>query len=338
MQVSKLTTLLNIEHPIIQAPMAGVTTPEFVAASAQAGILGSIGAGYLTADETRKFIREVKSLTGKPFAVNLFVPDSKELGKEQWQEAFEALLPIGLELGMSSWNTPISKSEFDGQIKVLIEEGVKICSFTFGLPNDRTVQLLKENDVFLIGTATTVEEVKLAEQLGMDAVVVQGSEAGGHRGSFFGELRMIPLSELLPNAVKSVKIPVIAAGGVANKKMMDDMLSAGAQAVQIGTAFLATDESGAHPLYKKAILGAQEGSTILTKAFSGKTARGISNRFINVMADSAIAPYPFQHDLTKEIRKVAALQGKPEFMSLWAGENVHLSNGGKINAIIEQFR
>ena len=192
------------------------------------------------------------------------------------------------------------------------------------------MRLLKENDVFLIGTATTVEEAKLAEQAGMDAVVVQGSEAGGHRGSFSGELTLIPLDELLADIVAAVQIPVIAAGGIANKEMMENALSAGAQAVQIGTALLAADESGAHPLYKQAVLDAEEGCTVLTKAFSGKTARGIRNRFITEMKEAVIAPYPYQNDLTKEIRKEAAKQGKTEFMSLWAGESVHLSTGGKL--------
>ena len=192
-----LVQMLGIKLPIIQAPMAGVTTPEFVAASAELGILGSIGAGYLSAEGTRKFIREVKELTDHPFAVNLFVPEKIEASKKQLQDAFEALQPFGRRLGITLTNGPFAESEFDGQILVLIEEGVKICSFTFGLPNETTIRLLKENDVFLIGTATTVEEAKLAEKAGMDAVVAQGSEAGGHRGSFNGELQFIPLHELL---------------------------------------------------------------------------------------------------------------------------------------------
>ncbi len=203
--------------------------------------------------------------------------------------------------------------------------------------NEKTVRLLKGNDVYLIGTATTVEEAKLAEQAGMDAIVAQGSEAGGHRGSFAAELMLTPLDELLRGLVEAVQIPVISAGGIANKEMMENTLSAGAQAVQIGTALLASDESGAHPLYKKAVLDADEGCTMLTKAFSGKAARGIRNRFIPEMKEAVIAPYPYQNDLTKELRKAAAKQGKNEFMSLWAGESVHLSTGGKLKAVIERL-
>ena len=329
--------LLEIEHPIIQAPMAGVTTPGFVAAAAEAGALGSIGAGYLSAEETRAFIREVKRQTRKPFAVNLFVPEKVKMNQLYLREAYEALQPIGKQLGMPFWKAPLSKPEFDEQVQTVVEEGVKICSFTFGLPDEETIRLLKENDVVLIGTATTVEEAELAEQAGMDAVVAQGSEAGGHRGSFSGELTFIPLRELLVDVVATVQIPVIAAGGIATKEGMDSALSAGAQAVQIGTALLASVESGAHPLYKQAVLEAEEGSTVLTKAFSGKSARGIHNQFIVDMKEAVIAPYPYQNDLTKEIRKAAAQQGKKDFMSLWAGENVHLSIEGKLKEILARI-
>ncbi|MBO0600797.1 nitronate monooxygenase [Sporosarcina sp. E16_3] len=334
MNETNLTILLELKHPIIQAPMAGVTTPEFVATSAEAGILGSIGAGYLSANETRQFIRDVKERTKKSFAVNLFVPERVEVDPLYLRQAYEALQPIGKQLGLPFWEVTLSESEFDRQVEVVVEEGVKICSFTFGLPDEKTVRLLKGNDVYLIGTATTVEEAKLVEQAGMDAIVVQGSEAGGHRGSFAGEITMIPLVELLGAVVATVQIPVIAAGGIANKEMMGKALSAGAQAVQIGTAFLAADESGAHPLYKQATLDAEVGCTVLTKAFSGKTARGIRNRFIIEMREEVIAPYPYQNDLTKKIRKEAAKQGNTDFMSLWAGESVHLSTSEKLKAII----
>nr|WP_210471099.1 nitronate monooxygenase [Sporosarcina sp. 6E9] len=326
-----------MKSPIIQAPMAGVTTPEFVAACAEAGALGSIGAGYLSAAATRKFIREVKALTEKPFSVNLFVPESTIANENELVDAYTALEPIRKELGITSERPKRSIAEFDDQVRVLIEENVKVCSFTFGLPDENTIHLLKENDVYLIGTATTVQEAKLAEDSKMHAVVVQGSEAGGHRGSFHGELTLEPLNELLIDCVNTVEIPVIAAGGIANKEMLDKALSAGAQAVQIGTALLVANESGAHPIHKQAILHSNDGCTTLTTAFSGKTARGINNRFIMEMKNTEIAPYPYQSDLTKEIRKEAAIQGKSDFMSLWAGENVHLTTEGTVKEILKKF-
>lgn len=332
-----LLKVLGIEHPIIQAPMAGVTTPEFVSASAEAGTLGSIGAGYLSAEQTREFIREVNTLTEQPFAVNLFIPEQVEMNKEVLRQANEALQPIRHELGIMNDDVTLSEPEFDGQIQVLIEEGVKICSFTFGLPDWETIQLLKENDVFLIGTATTVEEAILAEQIGMDAVVAQGSEAGGHRGSFHEALTFIPLIELLSGIVKVVRIPVIAAGGIANKVLMENALVAGANAVQIGTALLVSEESDAHPVHKKMMLSANEDATVLTAAFSGKIARGLKNQFTQEMKDAPIAPYPYQNDLTKELRKVAGSQGNYNYMSLWAGENVHLIKKGSVQGILKQF-
>ena len=188
----------------------------------------------------------------------------------------------------------------------------------------------------MIGTATSVEEAKAAEEAGMDAVVAQGKEAGGHRGSFLGE-QLVPLDELLLSIVEAVGIPVIAAGGIANREHMHHQLLRGAAAVQIGTAFLATEESGAHPLYKQAVLDATENNTVLTKAFSGKSARGIRNEFIEMMEGVPIAPYPFQNDLTKKIRSEAASQGRPEFMSLWAGESVEETVGGTVREIVERF-
>ncbi|KXH82076.1 hypothetical protein AU377_05320 [Sporosarcina sp. HYO08] len=328
---------LGMELPIIQAPMAGVTTPEFVAASAEAGMLGSIGAGYLSKEETRTFIRDVQKRTKKPFAVNLFVPEQVEPSEEQLHQASQALQPIRNELGISSELLTLSKHEFDGQVQAILEEGVTICSFTFGLPEEKIIRRLKEAGIFLIGTATTVEEAILAEDAGMDAVVAQGSEAGGHRGSFLGDIKFISLVELLPAIVSAVDIPVIAAGGIATKELMNRMLDAGAGAVQIGTALLASDESGAHPLYKRAIVEAEEGCTALTTAFSGKFARGIRNRFMEEMQEAVIAPYPYQNDLTKEIRKVAASEGKPAFMSLWAGESVHLSREGSVRDLLNHF-
>lgn len=327
---------LGIEFPIVQAPMAGVTTPMFVAECAQAGMLGSVGAGYFTAEETKAFVQEVKKLTDRPFAVNLFVPEEVVPAKEQLEDAYTALLPITEQLGMGSWKPSFSKSEFHEQIKVILEEGVKVCSFTFGLPDAETISALKENGVYVIGTATTVEEALLTERAGMDAVVMQGSEAGGHRGSFAGELQFVPLVTLLREAEK-VSIPIIAAGGIATKEQMEQAFSLGAAAVQIGTALLAAKESGANPTYKAAVLEAEKGSTVLTKAFSGKYARGIRNQFIDQMQEAAIAPYPYQNDLTKQLRSEAVKQGRREFLSLWAGESVHLSQAGTVKEIVDRF-
>lgn len=324
-------------HPIFQAPMAGITTPTFVAASARAGIVGAIGAGYLNGEETRTFIREVKKLTDCPFMVNLFIPEEIDMNKEVAEQAAFALEPIRQSLGLRKEEYQYSTPTFSEQVEVVIEEDVKICSFTFGLPSKEIIDRLKKANVFLIGTATTKKEALLADSAGMDAVVVQGSEAGGHRGSFDGKLTLIPLEDLLREVIKVVQIPVIAAGGIANKALATEAFARGAAAVQIGTALLAAKESGAHPAYKREVLNAKKGSTVITNVFSGKMARGLHNEFIEQMKDAVIAPYPLQNDLTKAIRKEAANQGNPVYMSLWAGENVHLSVNGSVQEIIDRF-
>lgn len=323
--------------PIFQAPMAGITTPEFVAACANAGIVGAIGAGYLNGAETRSFIQQVKGLTEKPFGVNLFVPEAYDINASIVQQANDALRPIRQSLGIAEEDVQFPASPFNDQIDVVLAEGVAICSFTFGLPEEEVVARLKASDVFLIGTATTTEEAILAEAARMDAVVVQGNEAGGHRGSFHGELTYTPLMQLIRDVMSHVSIPVIAAGGIANREMVCEALSLGATAVQVGTALLVSDESGAHPLHKQAILQAVEGDSTLTNAFSGKVARGLKNEFTRKMNRAFIAPYPIQNALTQEIRKVSAWKGKADYMSLWAGENAHFSESGKVREIIERF-
>ncbi|MBK3497022.1 nitronate monooxygenase [Viridibacillus sp. YIM B01967] len=337
MGVLFVQNILGIDEPIVQAPMAGVTTPEFVAASANAGILGSVGAGYLTAEATRKFIREVKSLTERSFSVNLFVPEEVDAADDQIAKAHAALEPFRQQLGLSEDPVKLSSSEFAKQVKVIVEEDVKICSFTFGIPDQKTLRFLHQQEVYCIGTATTVEEAIAVEKAGLDAVVLQGGEAGGHRGTFLEPITLIPTIELLKATIGKVKLPLIATGGIMKKQQMDELLELGAAAVQLGTALLATQESGAHPLHKKAILQSEENITSLTTAFSGKAARGIVNDFMTYMENQSIAPYPVQNDLTKEIRKEAGQQGKADYLSMWAGENVHLAKAGTVADIVQQF-
>lgn len=328
---------LGIQHPIIQAPMAGVTTPEFVAACAKVGILGSIGAGYLSAEDTRVAIQKVKSLTVRPFSVNLFVPDNTPFDQEQLRLAYLALQPIGEQLGMPFWKVPLSEPDFHGQVEVVIEEKPAVCSFTFGIPDEESVERLRRAGIILIGTATTVDEAMAIEQAGLDMVVIQGAEAGGHRGSFHPGGPLIPMDELLTEVRELIRIPIIAAGGIATNARMTELLKNGASAIQIGTAFLATEESGAAEAYKQAVLDATSDNTVITEAFSGRPARGIHNRFIEQMNQSAIAPYPYQNDLTKRIRKEAAAQNNAEFLSLWAGTAVHHTQAGTVASVIERL-
>jgi nitronate monooxygenase len=326
---------LEMDYPIIQAPMAGSTTPEFIAACLDAGILGSLGAGYMKAEETRAAIREIRTRSDKPFNVNLFLPEHPERNETVIGEAHRALAPYREELGLSGEPPALSESEFSRQVDVVIDEGVEVVSFTFGLPDEDTVRRLKDAGSLLIGTATTPEEAMEAEWGGMDAIVLQGKEAGGHRGAFIGEDRFLTLRELLAKA--RLTVPVIAAGGIHDAKTVRGALDAGASAVQVGTALLVTEESGANSLHKEAILNSSEGETVITKAFSGKNARGLNNRFIEEMADAVIAPYPIQNDLTKPIRSAAGKQGQAGLLSLWSGENGFKARRGKVSEIVRRL-
>ncbi|MGE8207078.1 NAD(P)H-dependent flavin oxidoreductase [Heyndrickxia sp. NPDC080065] len=334
---------LNIEYPIIQAPMAGgITTPQLVAAVSNAGGLGMIGAGYLNPDQTRQLIREVKALTRKPFGINLFIPEQCVANEEQIRKANERLQKYREDLNIRS-ETPIlhNKSGYEEQVNIILEEEVPVCSFTFGLPSEDVVTKLKSAGIYLMGTATTVTESILVEQLGMDVVVAQGSEAGGHRGTFLEkpEMSLIGLMSLVPQMVDQVNLPVIAAGGIMDERGLMAALCLGAKGVQMGTAFLTCKESGAHELYKKAIMNVPEDETVLTTVFSGKHARGINNQFIKEMSkyESELLGYPFQNTLTKEIRKAAGEQNKPNFMSLWSGQSPRLSKNLTAAELIQQI-
>lgn len=333
-----LQTIFETTSPIIQAPMAGVTTPKFVAACAEEGILGSIGAGYLDGEQTKSFIQEVKKLTKKPFAVNLFVQEEPRIDVDVLQKARMALQPFYDELGLSPVQSVTSKEVFVEQVQAVLDENVAICSFTFGIPSAEVIQRLKDNNVYVIGTATTLEEAKRVEQAGMQAVVLQGGEAGGHRGSFTEPMQLIDLHDLLEQVVGQIGIPIIAAGGVVTKEDVSKALARGAQAVQIGTALLVADECEISPLYKKALLESKAQQTTITRAFSGKPARGLANAFTERMKDAVVAPYPLQNDLTTTIRKESAKQGKAEYLSMWMGEKSYLvKQPGTVNSIIAKL-
>ncbi|MFT9819254.1 NAD(P)H-dependent flavin oxidoreductase [Lysinibacillus sp. NPDC056185] len=333
-----LQTIFETTSPIIQAPMAGVTTPKFVAACAEEGILGSIGAGYLDGKQTKSFIQEVKKLTKKPFAVNLFVQEEPRIDIDVLQKARMALQPFYDELGLSPVQSVTSKEVFEEQVQAVLDENVAICSFTFGIPSADVIHRLKDNNVYVIGTATTLEEAKRVEQAGMQAVVLQGGEAGGHRGSFTEPMQLIDLHDLLQQVVGQISIPIIAAGGIVTKEDVSKALAIGAQAVQIGTALLVADECEISPLYKNALLESKAQQTTITRAFSGKPARGLANAFTERMKDAVVAPYPLQNDLTTTIRKESAKQSKAEYLSMWMGEKSYLvKQPGSVKSIIEKL-
>ncbi|MGD6817150.1 NAD(P)H-dependent flavin oxidoreductase [Metabacillus sp. 113a] len=334
---------LSVRYPIIQAPMAGgITGSELVCAVSRAGCLGSIGAGYMNAEDLADLISDIKSSMERPFSVNLFVPEQTDTSASEIQNAYEALRPIRKDLAVQE-SPPAKlggKGHYEEQLETVLREKVSVCSFTFGMPAKEDVAELQKNGTFVIGTATSVMEAILLEEQGVDAITAQGSEAGGHRGTFSGPpgQHMLGLMSLVPQICDIVKVPVIAAGGIMDARGFRAALCLGAQGVQMGTAFLTTFESQAHPLYKEAVLNAREDQIVLTKAFSGKEARGIKNQFIYDMEqETRILPYPMQNELTKPLRKAAFDQDNPEYMSLWCGQSPRLSRSQSAEELIHSI-
>ncbi|MGG1675517.1 NAD(P)H-dependent flavin oxidoreductase [Neobacillus sp. NRS-1170] len=340
------TRLLKIKYPIIQAPMAGgITSSELVAAVSNTGGLGMIGAGYMSPEQVRLQIKEVQQLTDKPFGVNIFVPAKYEADKKKLHHAKTLLQPILEELGAVDQsvlpNFEQDLQSFHEQLNIILDENVPICSFTFGIPPLELINKLKENGVVLIGTATTVSEAIINEKAGMDAVVVQGTEAGGHRGTFHNENKhsLIGLMSLLPQVADQISIPIIAAGGIMDGRGFIAAKSLGALGVQMGSAFLVCEESSANKIHKEAIIQASEEQIVVTKAFSGKMARGVNNRFIEKLSiyEDGLPDYPIQNELTKAIRKNSAATGNPEYMSLWAGQSPRLARKLCASDLINQI-
>jgi len=328
-----LTQRLGLSHPIIQAPMAGgATTVDLVAAVCGAGALGFIGAAYLTPPQIAEVSRALRARTARPFGINLFAPLPAPETPRDATPALERVAPYHAELGLPPPTLPASTGDpFREQLAAALESGASVFSFTFGILPAGAIEAIKARGMFLIGTATTVEEARALEATGVDAVVAQGSEAGAHRGTFATdfEAAMIGTMALVPQVADAVPVPVIASGGIMDGRGIAAALALGASAAQMGTAFLTCDEAGIPDAHKAAILGAREHETRLTRAFSGRPARGIVNRFMREVegpgAPGAILPYPLQNVLTRPLRTAAAKQGRAEFLSLWAGQGVRMA-------------
>lgn len=314
--------------PIIQGPMAGgANTPAMVAAVSNAGGLGSIGASMLPLDTIRAQVAEVRRVSSGPFMLNFFVQRIPSPSPEEVDRAAVLLRPVWSSLGWPELPRPAKWCEdFAAQFELLLELKPAVASFTFDILPASQVKRLHDADIFVIGTATTVGEGLAWQAAGADAIVASGVESGGHRGTFIGEQSAATMEAvpLLVATLEAVKIPVISAGNIMTGADIRQRLALGAAAVQMGTAFLTTDESGVPAAYKKRLLAAQGNPTRLTRAFSGRLARGIENRFMKQMAEveAEVPAYPVQNALTGSIRAEAAKRGDAELMSLWAGTGV----------------
>ena len=319
---------LGIENAIMQGPMGGgPSTPELVAAVSNAGGLGSLGAAYLSPDQLTDAIRRIRALTDRPFQVNLFVGGWRTDLNFDPAPMLALLAEIHATLGLAVPTLPqLGPDPYPAQLEAVLDARPPIFSFTFGIPDGDALSRLRARGILVVGTATTVEEARLLSETAVDAIVAQGSEAGAHRGTFAApfEESMVPALTLTRQIRSAVRTPVIAAGGLMDGSDIRSALDAGASAVALGTAFLACPESGASDAHKRAIVNADRDTTVVTRTFSGRPARGLRNDFIARLEgqESAILPYPLQNALTRSMRTAAANQGAAGFLSLWAGTGV----------------
>jgi len=318
--------------PIIQAPMVGASGLEMAAAVSGVGGLGSIEAQV---DELRQRVRA-------PFAVNLFVLRPDRPSGEAVAGAIARLASWYAELGLAPPEPPNDFApDFGGQLAALGRAAPPAASFTFGcLTPDETTRL-KDAGVLVIGTATTVAEARAWAAAGVDAICAQGAESGGHRGDFLAETEasLVGTLALVPAILAAVDLPVIAAGGIMDGRGVAAALALGAVAVQMGTGFLLADESQISPAWRAAIEAAGDDPTRLTRAFTGRYARGIENRFMRELrgVEREVPAYPVQNRLTQPLRAAAAAAGKPDLLSLWAGQGVQLARSGPAGALVQRW-
>ncbi|PBC63814.1 2-nitropropane dioxygenase [Streptomyces sp. Tue6028] len=321
---SPLTDLFPL--PIVQAPMAGgVSVPQLAAAVSEAGGLGFLAAGYKTADGMYQEIKQLRGLTAQPFGVNLFMPQP-EYADRSAVEVYANQLA-----GEAAWyetelGDPDSGRDdgYDAKLAVLLDNPVPVVSFHFGCPAPDVLESLARVGTLTLIAATTADEALAVQRAGADAVVVQGVEAGGHQGTHRDNPETdgtgIGLLSLIAQVRETVRIPIVAAGGIMRGSQIAAALAAGASAAQLGTAFLATHESGANAVHKQALTNPLYVRTELTRAFSGRPARGLVNRFLREHGPYAPAAYPEVHHLTSPLRKAAARAGDAQGMALWAGQ------------------
>ena len=327
-----LIRLFAIAVPIIQAPMAGETDrPELVAAVSNAGGLGSTGVAYLQPEAIRARIRAVRALTDRPFGVNLFLPVAADMSAKRIARARQLLALLRADYDLPDSPAMTAMPDFGAQLAVVLDEKPPVLSFTFGCPTPGQIAQVKAAGIVAVGSATTVPEALALEAAGVDAIVAQGAEAGAHRGTFLAPFddSLIGLMALVPAMVDRVNVPVIAAGGIMDGRGIAAALMLGAAGAQLGTAFLVSTESGASESWKNAILSLDSDRTRVTSVYSGRPARGIRNRMMEILIPHAeeLPGFPAMNSLTRAIRSAAAIGGDPGAQSLWAGQAAPLARG-----------
>lgn len=341
---SLVTELLGIDYPIFQGPFGrGGSTPLLAATVSNYGGLGAFGANDLDAGDILNVGKEIRSLTDKPFAMNLWVSTFDRGGDSLEQETYDlvvkTLLPFYKELGIEPPEMPSGKAkDFESQMEAVLKIKPAVFSFVFGIPSKEILEECKRHGIITAGAAATVDEAIAIEEAGVDIVVASGFEAGGHRPFFLrpAEESLIGTIALIPQVVDKVKIPVIAAGGIADGRGVAAALMLGASAVQIGTAFLACDESGASSEHRKLLFQDEAKYTGLSRAYTGRMARGLYNRFAKELKplESQFAKYPAHSWIVAPLKAAAIAQGRTELIALWAGQAAPLVKHHKASELL----
>jgi nitronate monooxygenase len=341
---TRVSSGLGIEYPIIQGPLGGLSTQRLTATVSNFGGLGSFGAHGLSPSAIKDVISEIRALTPKPFAVNLWVSmedvGAPTSGSEAFARSLAALSGHIQALGGTlPTHQPYVPIKFEDQVRVVLDAKVPVFSFVFGIPPKEILDECRAQGIITIGAATTVDEAIALEQAGVDSIAASGFEAGGHRGSFLlpAEESLTGTFSLVPQVADAVSVPVVAAGGVADARGIIAAFALGAEGVQIGTAFLASEESGASTHHRKALLSGNAGRTGLTRGFTGRLARGIHNQLLEELNRPGVEtlPYPLQRGLLRHLVTLAEKSAKPELLQLWAGQSANLSRQSDAKMLLQ---
>ena len=320
--------LLGITHPVIQAPMAGFASPALAAAVCNAGALGSIGCAGVPPATVRDQITALRQATNRPYNLNFFVHSHPRLDPDASARMRMRLAPYFDEFGLGV--VPEPKEPFppfdEERLDLVLELRPPVVSFHFGLPDAAAVQRVREAGCIILSSATTVAEARSLEAYGADVIIAQGYEAGGHRGSFSDSpgAGMVGTMALVPQIVDAVRLPVVAAGGIVDGRGLAAAFALGASGVQLGTAFLGCPEATVSPLHRAQLRSAVDDGTELTRAFTGRPARALRNRFISEMADSEPLEFPLQGSLVGPLWQLPSEEARAEFMPLWSGQAASL--------------
>jgi nitronate monooxygenase len=328
--------------PILQAPMVGASSPEMALAVSEAGGMGSLAGGALAPADIEPSVAALRARTKAPFGMNLLMAPAARPAAEEVDRALSRLEPWYAELGEALPAAPNDFApDFQAQLAALTAAAPPVASFTFGILTADQVRALQAAGTYVVGTATTVAEAKAWAAVGADGVCAQGFEAGGHRGHFLAEsdASLVGTLALTATIRAAVDLPVIAAGGIMDGRGVAAALALGAAAAQMGTAFLLSDQTAASGPWRRAVEQAGDDPTRLTRAFTGRHARGIENRFMRQMraVEDEVPAYPVQNRLTQPLRAAAARADEPDMISLWAGQAVRLAAPGDAGEMVRRW-